>query len=563
MPKTVLEFGEWNPDGGPINNSGLWFSRNVIKINDNYESTPSIGLTSFAGGGNSIGSVIALHYHIKRSGKDPLFFAGVASKLHVIEQGETVWIDASGASSPYSATDWSFASFGPTVIATNGVDPIQGYTVADTFDSAENFADLLVTTSPTTADILPKHICVFKNHVFAANITMAADWPAASPQFSNGTLYPELVWWSDTDNATRFGDIDNTPQLKNSGWFLLYDGHGEITGFAVATDVLYLFKERAIYRCDGSPFTFSPLAIGTGCTETKSICVLDGEVYFWSNVGPCKISISGEVVRLGQDSCYRSLAEGTYYKFPSGVAADEMFSINMDSTTRTVWSVADVSNKVVAFYYNSDDTDETTPEAGYANSVLLYNASTNKFYYMNNSITGGDYYVNANVRVPVSVQSTNGCVLGNVGIISSGASTVLSYQSGAGSFSSGSGEGSCYLRLPFARFGSGASRITKIRPLLNFIPGTTSAWKFRVGVITRQAITPSGGVDTEQAVTETTSSFGTSGSGWLDLSNTSTGLTHSIGVSFSPLSSQLAREAVFRDISGIEVEYAELGVRGA
>lgn len=561
MPRTVLEFGEWMPDQGPINNPGLWFARNVVKISDNYENTPSLRAET-TGSGTTLNDPLALHYHIKRDGKDPLFFWATSSTIHVAEEDDTTWYDASGGA--YTATDWSFCSFGPTVIATNGVDAMQGYAVDDTFDSADNFAALLVTTSPTTANIKPKYVCVYKNHVFAANITMAADWPASSPQFTNGTLYPELVWWSDTDNATRFGDLSNSPTLKNSGWQLLYDGHGEIKGMAVAGDAMYVFKQRSIYRCDGSPFTFSPISIGTGCAQSKSICVLDGEVYFWSSLGPCKINLSGEVVRLGQDTCYRSLSEGSYYTFPSAVSASSTFSINMDATTRTVWSVADPNNKLIAFYYNSDDTDETTPATGYANSLLLYNAKTDKFYYMNNAKDESDFYVNRNVKHPVAVLTTTGGILSNVVVVvdgGAGSDFLATYQVESGSFSSGSGEGYAYFRLPFVRLGNGASRITKVRPILNFIPGSTSTFKVHVGIITRQAINAPSGGDTDQITIDTTS-LG-SASGWIDTSSCVVGLSHSIGISFAPTSSALAKTAVFKDISGIEVEYAELGVRGA
>lgn len=555
MPKTFLEFGEWVPDGGPVNNSGMWFVKNALKVNDNYEPMPA--LTKLATGPNSgADAPLGIHYHIKRADKNALIFYGSAASLYVGETddgtGGVTWYDASGASAPYTSTRWRFASFGPTVIATNGVDPVQGYTVADTFDSAANFADLLVTTSPTTADILPKHVCVFKNHVFAANITMAADWPAASPQFSNGTLYPELVWWSDTDNATRFGDIDNTPQLKNSGWFLLYDGNGEITGFAVASDTMYLFKERAIYRCDGSPFTFTPVSLGTGCQKPESICNLNDEVFFWSDIGPHKITSSGEVVQLGNDTCYRTIGE-SFTLVPTIYTTGFKMSCQFTPSNELVWAVPDPVNGLVAFFSTTADSDFNRADGNLGNGVLVYNARTDNLYYGEASCSNSQFAPINSVGYPIRRRASTSSLLSGVVVVGEDAGGEYNlYRSFDVKFHTG---GILYFRLPFVRLGEGSSRITKIRPVLSSGDQPTNLIKYTISVLTTD--NPSSSVDPPEVVIERVAP---SSSGWVDCSGCKEGVFHSVGLGILN-SSGTDLGVVINDISGIEIEFAASGIR--
>lgn len=564
MPKTVLEFGEWTPDQGPINNQGLWFAKNAIKINDNYENSPLFALTNTAPGSGAA-DPLGTHYHVKRAGKPPLMFFGTSDKIYVSEHIDTpVWADASA--SAYTATNWEFASFGPTVVATNGVDAMQGYSVADTFNAATNFASLLVTTSPTTANIKPKFIATHKNHIFAANITMAADWPASSPQFSNGTLYQELVWWSDTDNATRFGDLTNSPTLKNSGWFLLYDRYGAITGLGAGLDTLYVFKNNAIYRCDGSPFTFSPVAYGTGTAHSKSIKSLDGEVYFWSETGPCKIGLDGNVERFGQDSCYRSLIDSLYAKHNAFYNSSGTFSIKRDDGSK-VWTAVDATNKLVLFFISTADSDNPLDDGDYANSILVLNAITKKLYYCEAQVYQVGSAVLATIGYPMEADIEDGPSEIRKGTAFRGVFGVGQNAAGANVMGHFTYQhiypenDYVWFELPFTRFGDGASRITKIRPLLS-IKSTSAEVEpsYRIKITTRQQFFPGPGGDT------TPISIDSNGSkaGWIDTGKCPTGITHSIafGVKNGGVA-ESTQTMAFRDISGIEVEYAVAGVRSA
>lgn len=553
MPKTVIEFGEWVPDGGPINNPGMWFVRNALKVTDDYENFPSFG-TINTGPNSGADAPIGTHYHIKRVGKKPLIFWGTATKVYVAEEeddlsGET-WYDATGTSGPYTATRWDYVSFGPTVIATNGTDPIQGYTVADTFDSAANFADLLVTTGPTSADIKPKHLAVYKNHVFAANITMGANY---GTQFVSGTLYPELVWWSDTDNATRFGDLLNSPKIKGSGWFLLYDGNGEITGMAVGGDVLYVFKEKAVYRCDGFPFTFTKVSDGIGTTHSDSIVVLNGEVFFWSDVGPCKVDGDGRVIRLGIDSCYRSIGDGFSNKFPSIIDTTETFTIEQSGT---VYAAPDPVNELVVFFVDTADDDLSNGGSGAA-TMLVYNNRREKFYYGELPSSTATLNFSAAALYPFRSNKDTGSLFTGIRLpIGYGGST---YR--LASFSSAylfGGDRLSYFRTPFLRFGDGASRITKVRVLSSFLSSSTNLPEITVSIITRQQFALSPQVDVQDPVVSSTGSK----AGWIDVASAKAGIAHSIGIALTNDGAQ-ATTCSFRDIAGIEVEYAELGVRGA
>lgn len=552
---TVLEFGDFSPDGGAVNNSGLWFCRNAIKLSDDYESFPVL-FSKGAGPNSGADAPLGIHYHIKREGKDPLVFWGTSTKLYVGEDDSSsiTWYDASASS--YTTTEWSFASFGPTVIATNGTDALQGYTVDDTFDNADNFAALLVTTSPTTANIKPKHLCVYKNHVFAANITMAADWPASSPQFANGTLYPELVWWSDTDNATRFGDLTNSPTLKNSGWFLLYDGQGEITGMASALDTLYVFKERAIYRCDGSPFTFSPVSKQLGTKHAKSIAALNDEVYFWSAQGPSKVDSSGKVTSLGSDSCYRSFTDAFGFPFPAIEDTSATFTIIRSAQANSVHTVVDSVNDLVAFFITTSDDDSAFADGDGHNSLLVYNARTNQLYFSRVQPFVSGAAGNAGLVYPYQANSFSGSILAGVSGAVQSTSDVYYVAAYDANIQKQTND-LIYFRPPFSRFGTGASRITKIRPIYEFINGVTGGTPLvKVAILTRQ--TPH---DFEQAtVTEITAT--TFKSGWIDTSKCPQGFMHSIGIGLG-ISGGSTTYGNFRDIVGVEVEYAPLGVRSA
>ena len=166
--------------------------------------------------------------------------------------------DVSRTASAYTTTtQWTFTQFGQTLIAANGLDKLQAWTVA----SSSNFADLNA-SAPT-----------------AQFVTTVRDFVVTGKQAS----YPNRVQWSDINDATDWTSGAGSQADSQD----IPDG-GEVRGLTGGEFGLVLM-ERSIVRMTyiGAPlfFQFDTLTRSLGCYESRSVVQYGSMTFFLSDDG--------------------------------------------------------------------------------------------------------------------------------------------------------------------------------------------------------------------------------------------------------------------------------------
>jgi hypothetical protein len=155
-----------------------------------------------------------------------------------------------------SAVAWDFASFGDTVLATNGADKIQRYVIGD----AGDFAD--ITQAPVC-----NTIAIVRDFIFAG--------------YCDGNS--QKVQWSDLNNENVWESSDS-----NQADFQILPSGGEVKAITGGEFGLIL-QEKAITRASyiGTPlvFQFDQISDNTGCLTGKSAIQHSGMTYFLSESG--------------------------------------------------------------------------------------------------------------------------------------------------------------------------------------------------------------------------------------------------------------------------------------
>lgn len=206
-----------------------------------------------------------------------------------------------------------FTSFGQNVVFTNAVDAVQSKDA----ETAAVFAKNNIITIPTGSSVAtgdPRALFVswIKNHLVLANIDLTAGNDTGGIAYGGayGSLtaakHPEVVWWSATDNITRFTDPATHPMIIGSDFQPLYDSFGPITGVSPGGEWINIFKSNAIYRMTGPPFSFDLVTSEVGCIFPHSIIQLGNDVFFWSVRGPCVLrgGVSLEFLSRGKIEPY-------------------------------------------------------------------------------------------------------------------------------------------------------------------------------------------------------------------------------------------------------------------
>lgn len=313
MPRTFIPFGQMAPDAGEFGNGNLVLARDVVPVFGGYASCPGMkDVYPVTMAANDV--LYGFHSHTNSSREQRYF---IATQGRILGFGTaTLDGDLTRAAGAYTTnlvtTDGyggQFYSFGIYVIFTNGNDAIQYRSgdddlLATKFTTMTNESGGVLAVADGVTLVRPRaqFVSSIKNHLVIANVdlTVGNDTAGVACGGAFDTLaaqrYPELVWWSATDNITRFGSEGATPSLIGTGYQPLYDDYGHITGLAGGED-LYVFKERCIYRMSGPPFTFELISGSVGTTFPNSIVRLGNEIYFWGNAGPCVIS-GGQVRSL-------------------------------------------------------------------------------------------------------------------------------------------------------------------------------------------------------------------------------------------------------------------------
>ena len=185
-----------------------------------------------------------------------VLFAGGASKLFKYDAADLDLDDVSQVDG-YTATSWDFTQFGSVVVAANGTDKLQGWTIG----TSTTFADLDA-AAPT-----------------AKFVTVVRDFLVAARDSTN----TNKVFWSDINDETDW----TAGAASQSDFQIIADG-GDIVGLT-GGEVGIVLLERSIVRMTyiGSPFffQFDNLSRGVGCFASGSVAQYKGITYFLSDNG--------------------------------------------------------------------------------------------------------------------------------------------------------------------------------------------------------------------------------------------------------------------------------------
>jgi len=205
-----LDMAEWMPDRPGVVGA-LTEATNVYPVASGYAPFPSAVVLS-----NAASEPLLTCFAGKSSGSVTLF-AGGASALFKYDSADLDLDDVS-QSGGYTANSWDFTQFGSVVIAANGSDILQGWTLG----TSTEFADLDA-SAPNA-----KFVTVVRDFVVAAN--------APSD--------PNKVYWSDINDET-----DWTPGAASQSDIQVIADGGDIVGLT-GGEIGIVLLERSIVRYD-------------------------------------------------------------------------------------------------------------------------------------------------------------------------------------------------------------------------------------------------------------------------------------------------------------------------
>lgn len=252
MATTRINFTEWLPDQPGV--AGVMTeAQNVYPVANGYSPLPTETDLSTAASEN-LNNIFAA----KKNAVSSLFASG-RTKLFKFNSADTDLDNVSKVGGYSGAVDdrTYFTQFGDVVIAANGADKLQGWTLG----SSTVFADLDA-AAPTA-----RYVTVVRDFVVAANTL----------------TYPNRVYWSDLNDET-----DWTPgAVSQSDTQDIADG-GDVMGITGGEFGLVL-TERSVVRMSyvGSPFffQFDTIARGIGCITPNSVAQYASSTFFLSDDG--------------------------------------------------------------------------------------------------------------------------------------------------------------------------------------------------------------------------------------------------------------------------------------
>lgn len=319
---TDIVLGPWLPDQMTLESSGAEKALNVIPVTErtyapilslsetwNALATACLGAASFRGIAGTVAN-----------------FSGTASKLYQLQN--SVWTDVSKVGGYTVATGdyWSFSQFGNDVIAVNGTDNPQKWTIG----SSSAWADLA--GSPPVA----RFTASVRDFVFLARFSSAQN----------------KLQWSSINN-----DAEWTAGLNQGDDQEIPTG-GSIMGM-VGGEIGVVLSESAINRFSyvGTPLIFQrdTISIEHGTPCMNGTVGYQGAVFFVSWDGFWMLNNGSELVPIGNQQ-----VDKTFWNDPE-IGVNQAFLYN-------VIGAYDPLNKLMAWAYPS--VQSTT---GAIDSMMIFN----------------------------------------------------------------------------------------------------------------------------------------------------------------------------------------------
>jgi len=247
-----LPFGEWLPDLPNHVNPGATQAKNVFPAVNSYRPFNNIAATS----SNATDARTQGGKAFKSDSGVVSIFAGDATKLYKLTNN--AFVDESGGTTFATNTNsyWDFVRFGETVIAFNGVNPPQAWTL----DSSTDFAALA--GSPPTF----RHAAIVGNFIvtgFQPTLQNKVQWAS----FNSATAWTAGVNQADSETLPEGGVITGV----TGGQFGLIFQEDRIT--------------RMDYRGGNVVFSFRRIEDNRGAVQGKNIIQVGNMVYYLSEDG--------------------------------------------------------------------------------------------------------------------------------------------------------------------------------------------------------------------------------------------------------------------------------------
>lgn len=276
----VIQAAEWLPDQADYQNPGSPNVANVIPAPLGYRPFASFTVQSGALPARAMG----LWYGRAIDGSARVI-AGTATALYALS-GQT-WNDITRAAGGAYACPrfWSFAQFGDSLLAFNGVDAPQVFTLSSVVDGSVKFSAL--GGSPPLAEF----ITVVRDFAFAGKIDSALNrnqWSGINNSASWAT------------SATTMADQQDIP----SGGNIRGQAGGEY-GVVLQDDAI----QR--YTFVGTPTIFQrdEIATGVGCSIQGSVAQYGRRVFFVHRTGFQMLVDGSQLVPIGANKVNRTFWE--------------------------------------------------------------------------------------------------------------------------------------------------------------------------------------------------------------------------------------------------------------
>jgi len=325
MATSRVNFGEWLPDQPGLTGT-VKEALNVIpqaigfgplRTPVDYSQAAAESLTNVTAGRNPSTGLTEV-------------FAGSSTKLYKLDSGTLALNDVSksGGYTTPSEQKWRFSLFGDVLLAANGDEKLQAWTLGTSTAWADVSAD-----APEA-----RYITVVRDFV-VCGYTSSTD----SQKVQWSAINNEAEWTGTASNQSDYQVIPDGGAVQN------------ITGGEFGI----VLMEKSIYRMSyvGTPaiFQFDNIARNLGCFEPNSVVQYQGITYFLSDDGFYACD-GTNVVAIGSEKVDR-------YFFAD---LDEAYSYKMSAT------VDPIRNLVVWAYPSSGSN-------GNVDSLLIYNFETKKW----------------------------------------------------------------------------------------------------------------------------------------------------------------------------------------
>lgn len=303
-----IPFGPWTPDATDIGHNGLEEALNCFPRADGYAAMPE--MQTF--GSSVTASAVLTGYSTRDLSANGYTFCGTND--HLYKQSSTGAWDAVNRTASYGAGVFRFATFGNTLLAVNGVDSLQVYTLG----TSTRFLDASASASAPVAT----YIAVVRDFVFLGRITSAFN----------------RVQWSHINNPLRYG----RSQPNQSDFQDLPGDGGNVVGIT-GGDFGLVLTDRSIHRFSyiGAPLVFrrDEIAPNTGCIAAGSIARYQNLTFFLSGNGfmlcdgATAVSIGDEQV---DDWFFENADSGFYDRMSAAIDPDrKLYVLSFTSTTST------------------------------------------------------------------------------------------------------------------------------------------------------------------------------------------------------------------------------------